>query len=339
MKQLIRFLPLIVFSFFIFSSPAAAFYIQSGQNISLPPDKTFNETVIIAGNTLVIDSDITGDLICAGQNITVNGSVKGDLICAGQNLKINGPVDGNVRLVGQNLDFLKTAAVKGDLLAAGQQLNLSSSVGRDVLVAVQKINLDPATKIGGNFDFYRQPDSEATVAAKNVKGKLTSHLLPQSVTPAVEVSQVKRSVTVFSKIISVFSILIIGLFLLLVFKSPTENLALSLQKSPVRLFFLGFAVIFLTPVFIVILFLTLIGIPLAFVLMLLYLLGFLIAIPLSAFALGQIIHPNRYLALLIGAVIFTIFSLLPLIGWLFGLIFLSVGFGLYSRLFFDNKKL
>lgn len=349
MKQLLRSLPLFILSIFIFSFPVSAFYIQSGQDITLPKEKTFNETVIISGNTLTINSVINGDLICGGQNITINGAIKGDVLCAGQTLKINGPVDGNIRVAGQSLDFassvsrnlfaagqtlnvLKTAIIKGDLFAAGQDLNLSSFIGRDVLIAGEKLTLDPAAKVTGNFDYYVNPDNTATIAATNVKGKITKHLIPQKPTPDVDFSNVKKVFSISAKIISVFSILIVGLFLLLVFKPVVD-----LKKSPVMLFFLGFTAIFLTPILFVILLLTFVGIPLAFILLLVYLLGFFVAIPLSALAVGQLVHSNRFISLLLGSIIFVLLTLLPLVGWFFGFIFLCFGFGLYVRLLITKK--
>lgn len=334
MKQLLHTLPLIVFSFFIFSFPASAFYLQSGQDITLPESKTFAETVIIAGNNLVIDSDIVGDLICAGQNITLNGTLDGNLICAGQNLTINGPVSGNVRLAGQKLDFLKPGVVKGDLLAAGQNLSILSGIGRDILFAGENISIPSTVTIGGNLDYYVQETSAASVSAVSIKGKLTPHFLPQSTTPSTNLTSAKEALSVSSKILSLFSVLIVGLFLLLIFSFP-----ISINKSPIKLFFLGFAVIFLTPIFIVILFMTLLGIPLAFILLLVYLIGFFVSIPLASIAIGQLIHPNRFLSLVIGSVLFTILSLLPLVGWFFGLIFLCLGFGIFSQLFISKKSL
>jgi hypothetical protein len=334
MKQILRTLPLITLFYFIFSSSAAAFLIQSGQDITLPKTKNINETVIIAGRNLTVDANISGDLICAGQNITVNGAVQGSIICAGQSLQINGPVAGNIRLAGQTLDISKTANIKGDILAVSQDLSLSSTVGKDVLLAGEKINVLPTVKIGGNFDYYVKSADTASVSAASVKGKLTQHLIPQPTAPTQDFSQIKQTLSVTSKIISFFSVLIVGLFLLIVFKP-----SIILDKSSVKLFFLGFAVIFLTPILFTILFLTVIGIPLAFILLLVYLLGFLVAIPLASIAIGQLIHPNRFISLLIGTTLFTMLSLLPLLGWFFGLIFLCLGFGLYSQFFITKKQL
>jgi hypothetical protein len=84
---------------------------------------------------------------------------------------------------------------------------------------------------------------------------------------------------------------------------------------------------------------TIVGIPLAFVLILLYALGFLIATPLASIAIGQLLHPNRFVALIIGALALTLLSLLPVFGWIFSFIFTCVGFGIYyNQLFHQNYE-
>jgi len=336
MKQILYILTLVIFALTFLSSPVSAFYIQGSENISLPAEKKFNETVIVCGNTITIDSTINGDLICAGQNITINGAVTGDIICVGQNLKITGPVGGDIRMAGQTLDFSKTAIVKGDFLTASQTLNLSSTVGRDVFVAAGSINIDPAVKIAGNFDYFVRENSETKINPDIVKGKTTKHLLPQTTVPEREVRQVKQTVSATGKIISAFSFLTVGLFLIFVFKS-----SLKIDRLSIKTILLGFAVIFLTPILVFILLMTLIGIPLAFIISLLYILGFFVTIPLAAISVGQLISTNRYLSLLVGVALVTVIGLLPTFGWFFGLIFLCQGFGVYfislQKLIYDQK--
>lgn len=358
MKQLLRVLPIIVLSLFIFSSPASAFYIQKGGDITLPKNKTFNETVIIAGSNLTIDSTINGDLICAGRNIILTGAVKGDLICAGQDIKINGPVDGNIRLagqmvdlsstasrnltlIGQTLNLLKTSIIKQDLIVAGQDVNISSNISRDVLAAGQRIKVLPDARIAGKFDYYLEPNTEASIAANTVKGAVTKHLLPQHYTsPQLppDLNQAKKAFSAVSRVISVMSILVGGIFLILISRRRLEHLSSNLKSSAFVVGFLGFAIIFLTPVLSFVLLMTFVGIPLALILLLIYFLGFFLSIPLASIAVSQKLVPssNLFLDLLLGTSIFILLDILPGVGWFFGLLFLCYGFGLFFHYLVDN---
>lgn len=148
--------------------PAAALAASpiENQNVVLAKDDNRTGTYFASGQTVTIDGNVNGDVICFGQNIIINGTVSGDVLCAGQTVTVNGPVTGSVRVggqlvtvngtVGRNIsvgaqDFVlgSGAKVSGDVLAGGQTVKLDAPIAGAVYVGTQFLELN--SKIGGNL--------------------------------------------------------------------------------------------------------------------------------------------------------------------------------------------
>jgi cytoskeletal protein CcmA (bactofilin family) len=273
-------------------------------------------SVFRGGETVVIDESVDGDVYCAGQSVTIRGLVTGDVICASQNLSIEGKVFGNVRVVGQHVNLSSSvgrnvtvlgqsitlsqqASIAGELLAAGQTMTLSGTVGKgakvaaqsvslngqvrgDVFVAAETFDIGNGTVIDGALSY--QATKQITVpASAHVKG-------PVTFTQAEEHKSPKKNISVAWPAKAVGSILIymgVGLLIIIFTKKLFPAITGHMREKPLGTLLLGVAGVVLVPFVLLVLTLTIIGIPVAFLVGIAYALVLMVAKLFTAVIVGQ----------------------------------------------------
>lgn len=185
------------------NASAGAVYI-SQENGSAVVDKAtkVDGSAYLAGNTVTVDGTVDGDVYCAGNDTVINGTVEGDVLCGGNTLTVNGTVHGDVRLAGNvvtingtvhggasvaasELRIGKDGRVARDVTGGTSITVIDGTIGRDMLAGVEKLTMNGAVernvnaslsqvsfgsnaKIGGNFTYESR--SEHTVPAGVVAG-------------------------------------------------------------------------------------------------------------------------------------------------------------------------
>lgn len=339
MKRITLFILLI--ALFGFATPVRAFEIREGdenKTVTVAKDTVIKGSLLAAANSVVIDGTINGDLYCVGQTIIVRGTVAGDVLCAGQTLDISGTVGGNIRSIGQlltisapvkrnvvvagqTINILPEAVITGELLAAGQMMRLNSSVGGDVNAAAESIVLGEKARIAGNFT-YTSPTvaSEATGAA--ITGKV-SHVLPKK-------EEIKPVKNLMPKVKpwktraagSIIFYLIVGALVVLLAKEKVMRITAQMRVRPWFDGLVGFLTIILAPVAIMMVAITLIGIPVAIILGII----FAVMIVLSRIYVAVIVgdkllsaigktKSGLLLQVVIGVIIIELLATVPILGW------------------------
>lgn len=295
---------------------ARAFDWHSTDSIQLPQGEVSDGSYYAFGDNIIIDGEVRGDLICAGRQITVNGIVDGDILCAGQSLDINGLVKGDVRAAGQTVQITNTvngnvhtaaqifelssgAVIKGELAYGAQSATLAGKVGQDLLggsdklslagefdknlyLGVSSISLDPSAKINGNLNYYS--DRSIDLNQDQIRGGVAFHQVEKPQKPQVR----NWAAEWFAKRVwSIVSSLIVVGMLVWLYPEKLELAIKAMLKKPGKNFLLGFATIVLAPMLLLVLALTLVGIPLAFILGGLLFLGVAIARFVPAVWIGQ----------------------------------------------------
>lgn len=378
MKKILSLL-FLVSGYFMLAAPVSAVYFGSGDNLYLSPDKKFTETVFVSGSKIVIDSDINGDLFCAGRDITINGKITGDIFCAGQSLKINAPVDGNVRIAGQtitldtsvtknvlaagqDISLTGKSSVKGDAFAAGQSIvvsgpvsrdvglvganvTLESIVGRDAHLAGGHLTVTPNAKVGGNLNYYVDDTSVTDFADGVIAGESTKHLTHfNSGTKSVDVKKAQQEISGGIQVYSILAAILLGLVLLYIQKSFTLKAAKTISSKPLISFLIGLAVLIVTPFVFLFLLITLFGVPLAFVVLFLYIIGLITASVYSSLAFGRWlltltkIGGSDYLAMLLGIIAVRLLGYIPGLGFFVGSIIFCLGLGSFFTNFLPAQN-
>ena len=120
----------------------AAPVLRSGDSIDVAETQTVDGDFYVAGGTVTIAGDINGDVHAAGGAVTIDGSVKQDVVVAGGSISINGPVGDDVRAFGGEI-FI-TGTVRGDVLVFGGTVQIASTahIYGDVLFFAGEANAE-----------------------------------------------------------------------------------------------------------------------------------------------------------------------------------------------------
>jgi cytoskeletal protein CcmA (bactofilin family) len=116
-----------------FALPAGAMEQITGDMVNVPPGK-ITGPLFTAGNFIVVDADVDGDVFAAGQDITINGDINGDLLGAARTIRVNGNISGNIRCAVSDLDINGEVGKSLTAAAAQVRLNDESVVAGDALV-------------------------------------------------------------------------------------------------------------------------------------------------------------------------------------------------------------
>lgn len=367
---------------FVSASPVSAIFLKSGENLVLPKSQKITEAAAISGSLLTIDSDIDGDLYCVGRDVVVNGNIKGDISCASQSLKINGSVDGNIRAVAQNIEIngivtrnvtvgsqrlvlgsksqikrdvffgvqnVELGGIMGrDLLGAGETITVTGSLLRNATVTSSNLSVAETSKIGGNLDYYMEKTGTATFEKNNIKGEVKRYDIETPSKPEVEKQAVRDfgKVLVFKTIFSILSFILLGLALVYLDRKNTEKRMMLVINRPVAMLFIGLATLITAPIALIILMMTVVGIPFAFVSFFVYLVALMTASLYSSIAYGKLFsekvlkHKNAslYWQTAQGVLLLGLVTCVPLIGWGIAFVSFCLGIGAFLISLSPEKK-
>ena len=339
---------------------------QTGENIYVPKEEIVSGNFYAAGNSIVIDGDISGDLFAIAQSITVNGQVAGDIIAASQDIVINGKIDGNVRVAGSSITI--NGAVARNVNAFGSNIILGpdSAIGWDAYVAgstlfvrgtidggldghagqaviTGKIGKDLNLKLAGTAANKLTISSEAII---NGDVNYTSDTAAEISTTASIAGNVQQKAPeiktknlfwpwVWGRLFAIFAAIAVGLVMTTLCKKCLSNIIGLIEEKKARALIPGLLIFFVVPPAALVLMFTVIGIPLALILGVLWLLAVYIAKIFTAVLLGNLLikkvlkkgELSLTWSLVPGVIICWLLFSIPFAGWVLGLIATWLGLG------------
>lgn len=343
-----------------------AFQLKNDENATIGGNETINTTLYISGKSITVNGTINGDLFCAGQTITVNGTINGDVICAGQTITVNGTVAGDMRVAGQyitvkgtvqrnstvfgqGLYITKDATLNGDLLTAAQtvsqegkingelygstqELSLAGTVNKDVNVEVEKLTVTNDATLSGKL-IYTSTNKADIANNSAIQGGISQK--------APEVSQKEREQAplregwFLAKLSSVLSFALTTLLTVLLFPLFTKKVTALMTKSPGMTIGWGALALFVTPIAVIFLLFTIIGLPVAFVLALIWIAALIISRAYTGMIVGEYILSKYFptvqrtplIIALVGTVICSLVFFIPVVGGLLSFIAILWGLG------------
>jgi hypothetical protein len=290
--------------------PVASIEIKSGGRIVIEQPK---EDLIVSGGRVIVSAPIKGDLIVAGGEVEVLDNVGGDLIATGGRIDLRGDVGRKLIVAGGSVKI--SGHVEKFVIASGGEVTIAetSKINGDVLVAGGKI--ENRGVVDGNFTaFGGSFENKGTIIGEQIFKK--AKILPPY----------------FSEIFA-FGFLILG-FLLIRFESSWfERVNAEIKVRGIELMkriLLGFVGIIISGIVIVLLLITIIGIPSALLILAAFVIALLLSNVFVSYTIGETLisskKQNPYLYLITGFVILFIAFKLPYIGDLIRLITTSLGF-------------
>jgi len=330
---------------------------KAGDNVGLAAGETLDSALFVGGSNVNIAGTVNGDVYCGGQTVTISGTVNGDVICAGQTISVSGTVNGNARLIGstvnlsgtvsgsatvggQNFTIDTTGSIGRDLLGGGnaitingkvardvtmgaQNLTINGSVGRDINGAVDVLNVGSTGSVVGNVEYTSKNELSVATGGK-VTGTVT-RTEPKADQRYSMRPEAAVGIAIASALFAFIGALVFALVFALMFPKILENAAVSTKKLPGKTILHGLVAWIVAPVVIVILFMTIIGIPLALFALVVWILIMMISSLFSGYALGKLIlnkSNNPVLIMLVGAGIIGVLMLIPFVDFF---VFIAAG--------------
>lgn len=339
---------------------------KAGENFLFPDTLIIDDDLIIAGNTIKSDATIMGDLISGSNRLVQNGIVVGSITAGAKDIDILGQVNGSVRGFAQNinvngkinrnligfcaaLNIKPEADIGGDVSVFCGELTLDGKVGKglrgaigtlvisgtvngDVSVDADKITLMPTAKILGDFKYKCKKQAKIESGAQVGGQTLWTKKEKKEERKAKGIFTAKSLVT---EILFLLALMITGIVLTLIFKKNAYQAKRAVTASFLRSLGWGFVFMVCIPIAIIILIVTILGIPIAVISLFAYaVLIYIAKIPVATALGGRIIkafgkqgEPSLIWSMLLGLFILTILLNIPYLEWLIYFVVLFTGFG------------
>jgi hypothetical protein len=294
----------------------ALFLVPTGAVHAQGPGNDSGGRVIFGSNfTLASGDTFNGDLVVFGGNVTVeeNANLNGNLIIFGGTAKSNGQVKGDIVIIGGQVNLEEKAHVTGDVVTVGGQLQKADSA-----------------KIDGNVVNNIQPNIQ-------IPGRIPPSVIqPTAPTPSVNID-FNPFWSAAGVLVRAVAVALLAMLVVMFLQPQLNRVGQAITGQPVMSGGIGLLTVLVAPIAVVILSITIILIPVAFVGILLLVFAWLFGV----IALGQEVGERftrsinqtwapvfttgfgTFLLMLVGGAI----GLVPCVGWLapFALGLLGIG--------------
>jgi len=356
---------LLFLSIILICAPATATEVVGVDQYNLGVGEVLEDDLIVAGETIVIDGNVSGDLIAAGGNIEVAGRVDddawiagGSLIIAGEigddlraaggDIRLRGSVADNAMIAGGTITTSRNSDVGGDLDVAGGSIEIAGHVGVDlscdggvvvlggtvdgnVTICADDIGILPSARIMGDLEYTS--DKEIEIPAGTVIGDVVYKKSEKKVEDIYSKTK--------SSIISFLSILLIGLLMVRFTRNTTIRVSDTIATQLLKSLGSGVLLLIAIPLVALVLMMTVIGIPLGLIVLSAYIVILYISEIFVGLAIGRRIVTyvkkeisSPYWHLVVGLVVIAfairlplLGSGIPLLGFLISLIVILTGLG------------
>jgi len=287
-------------------------------------------------NVIVEDKEIiTGGLLACAANLEIAGSIKGGLMAYGANMVISGTNQNNLDFAGANV--ILSGAFQDKVKGGAAKLTLSGIFEDDVEVRAAKIIITPTAVIKGHFAyaaglFERQEGSQITgkvIQLDTEEGRAWVQKAPKK---EEKPSSVAGSLF---WIMSMIAIIIVGVIVNYVLPKQTEAIVSRITDSIWKSMGIGLLFLLVTPLCIIFVLATLVGIPAGIITGFLFIIMIYVSRVYVGLWIGRIflgLFKDSYTKgffwpFLAGIMIIGIFSLIPFLGWLLKTFLLLISLG------------
>ncbi|MCU0667156.1 MAG: hypothetical protein MUF85_00865 [Patescibacteria group bacterium] len=339
---------------------------QSNQELNTQNPKVIDKTVFKFQENIVINDLIKGDLYCLGNSVSIVGIVEGDIICAANKINITGRVNGDVRVFANDLiidgdvsnnisaianrfslningtvgvdsvllgaNLIINGAVGRDVVARGGDIIINGDINRDLVAYYGNLNITSNSTIGGNVEVFGTNRNSNNSDLNNISTN------PESLLSWIVASSVILIPLLY--IIFFLTLMLAALLLSVMFPKSLQDCADYTANKLGTTLLTGLVYISLSPLIVTLLSLSIIGIPMAIVMILFSGILFLLCFPFVAHSIGNLIFPHRShpIRALAGSVLLLIMFSIPFINAFTLILVVVLGYGLIIRLLFDRYK-
>ena len=291
-------------------------------------------SAFLSGGEVTVSAPIGRNVYLAGGDLRIESVVYGKVRAAGGKIRIaqDALIEGNATLAGGSIEV--DGGVGGNLRAFGESIVINGAISGDLELAGEKIRIGPDARIAGKLEYRSgrpmQVDPQAAISGGVTEVQKDQRWL----------RRVGRGATFMGARFS-FGILLIGALMLLALPRFTREAAATLRSRPAVACGVGFAMLVGVPLLLLLLVLTVIGIPLA----LLFAFGY-VALMLFGYLIGAIFVGDtvlervragktltkgwRILFMLLALVAISLVRLVPFLGGLAVALLFVAGIGAFT---------
>jgi hypothetical protein len=325
-------------------------YFAAGENVTI--SGVVNGDVYAAGATILVEGQINGDLLGTAGVVTILGEIKDDVRVAGGNVLVNGEIGKNLTAAGGNVIITSEAEIGGSLLAfagsleargpIGKEANVyaaqalfANQVGGDLKGSMEELVLTSEAGIGGDLA-YQSPQEAQIAEGALISGRTTYQPKEKAELKRFSVGRTARlrpqlhRFSFLTKLFSFLVSLVLGFWYLSWFPKRAQGIDKVLGTRFWGSLGTGLLVLILFLPVVVLVALTIIGLPLLFLLLPLF--GFLLyfcrIFPAMFFGkkwMGK--SPRR--ALLAGLLLYYLLKMIPVLDFLTTFVFTTTGLGAF----------
>jgi len=321
--------------------------ISSGDMLTVETAETIDDDIYFFADTVNISGTVLGDAVIFCREAFIDGKIEGSLLVFAEVIRINGEIVGSARGGANSIFFqgsterdlmmaANTISISGlvgnDLFVGASSADLTGAVGRDIRASMNRLTVDgpvggdikvyvndlifgSSAKVGGKVTYISEND--AVVSSGAIISGTLDKLDPPSETVLASPGR-----TAWSFIRPILSLLAVTVVVTLLFPVLTSGTALTIKNKPGKSIGYGALVVFMAPIAALLLLISVVGIPISFLSMLLYIVLIYLTRIFTGFFLADIIferfdkkvHPVW--TGLTGVFVLAILVKIPYLGWL-----------------------
>lgn len=219
----------------------------------------------------------------------------------------------------------------GKIRVAAGNLEVRNA-SQDVTAGVGELAVGPSATISGSLTYWSDQNADIAQEA-SISGEVIHNLPPDRGFDQNEMIAFFSALKTGFSVFNFLSLLLIGTLLAWLAPNYLKMVASKIPQRPWATLGIGFLVLILTPIIVGLLFLSLIGIPLALLALVLYIFLIYIAKVFVAIFIGQRVfgylkkETSLIFIFLIGLIIVTALELIPVLGGIISLLITLFGLG------------
>ena len=318
----------------------------SGDNVL--ENKEVNSSTVLFGNNVTSNNITEGIEAIFGNNVDYNGS-SDYLTLFGNTVDVNGSINNDGFVFGNIVNISEGSNINRDLVIFGNEVKINGKINRDVRVYASSVIVNG--EIAGNLivNAGNININEATIGKLSYNKDATIKIDESSIIgETVLTEEMFEEQTLIDKIMNFIINLVSNLVLFMAICLIVPHLFNRINKKNQNINTLNFFSLFgfgalsliLIPTIIVLLFSLTFTVPLALLLLTLFIIAVCLASIFAGYLLGYIIwkhfikkEENSLLIGLVGITILSILVAIPKLGFVFSFIAIMVGMGIILQQF------
>lgn len=295
--------------------------------------KPVGEDVHVVGGNITITDSVYGNVMVVGGRVHIGPKavIMGDALLIGGQIEMEGEVHGKVQ--SRSGQFEMGGTIHGSLNAKGGELALNGIVEGPALLASPDIDLGEGAQFHGNVRYWTH-DGKMDFGTALMGGTAT---YDETLKPDWNYNWKVFGVgmIIFWILTTLGGILLMAL-VTLVFPDWIHRAGEKLQEAPLKSLGIGFLYFLIVPLIAGVLFISLIGMPIGFIVVFLYGLTVLYSLAFAAMAVAGWFGSRsgkewkRYTLFGVSILVFIVLrliSLVPILGWIVGIVIVLIAFG------------